>query len=166
MSSLGASLDSPSARLQTKAAGDDAVMEAFPDATIMRCGPLVGVEDRFYNDMANWRYTGGIPVIDGGVNKVQPVYVVDVAEAIYRSLEFADATGSVYDLGGPEGPMMCGSLPPLWAACCAQGVTCSTHKWVVPSCMLLGMRTAARMCVGIRHHAVCHHLIPQIKSRF
>ena len=47
----------------------------------------------------------------GGLVQVQPVYVVDVAEALYRSLEFADAKGSAYDLGGPEGPMMCASMP-------------------------------------------------------
>ena len=103
VSCLGAELDSPSPRLASKARGDAAVQEAFPDATLMRCGPLVGNEDRFYNDLALWRYSNnGVPVIDGGSNMLQPVWVIDVAEAIYKSLEFEDAKGSTYELGGPE----------------------------------------------------------------
>jgi hypothetical protein len=79
-----------------------AVQEAFPGATIMRFGPLVGWEDRFYNDMALWVYSGyGVPVVDGGASSVQPLYCVDAAEAIYKSLEFSDAKSSVYELGGP-----------------------------------------------------------------
>lgn len=74
VSCLGAATDSPSARLASKAAGDAALAAAYPDATILRCGPLVGIEDRFYNDLANWRYANnGFPVIDGGVNKVRLV---------------------------------------------------------------------------------------------
>ena len=103
VSCLGAELDSPSPRLASKARGDAAVQEAFPDATLVRCGPLVGNEDRFYNDLALWRYSNnGVPVIDGGSNMLQPVWVIDVAEAIYKSLEFEDAKGSTYELGGPE----------------------------------------------------------------
>lgn len=69
----------------------------------MRLAPLVGVEDRFFNDMALWIYANsGAPIVDGGSSKVQPVYVVDVAEAIYKSLQYDDAVGALYELGGPE----------------------------------------------------------------
>eukprot|EP01025_Chloroclados_australasicus_P010682 TRINITY_DN14429_c0_g1_i3.p1 TRINITY_DN14429_c0_g1~~TRINITY_DN14429_c0_g1_i3.p1 ORF type:complete len:354 (+),score=39.03 TRINITY_DN14429_c0_g1_i3:50-1063(+) len=102
-SCFGADLDSPSNRLRTRAEGDAGVLEAFPDATIMRFGPLVGMEDRFFNDMANWRYSsGGVPVVDGGAARIQPTYVIDAAHAIYDSLHFADAKGATYDLGGPD----------------------------------------------------------------
>jgi uncharacterized protein YbjT (DUF2867 family) len=107
VSCLGADVASPSERLASKARGDAALQHTFPDATLIRCGPFVGIEDRYYNDFANWRYANnGVPVIDGGSNKVQPVYVIDVAEAIYRSLEFEDAKGATYELAGPEA-MMC-----------------------------------------------------------
>jgi hypothetical protein len=103
VSCLGAEIDSHSARLKSKRRGDDAVLDAFPDATIFRCGPMVGIEDRYYNDLALWRYSNnGVPVVDGGDNRVQPVYVVDVAEAIYKSLQYEDARGATYELGGPE----------------------------------------------------------------
>lgn len=103
MSCLGADTASPSPRLASRARGDEAVREAFPDSTIMRLAPLVGVEDRFFNDMALWIYANsGAPVVDGGSSMVQPVYVVDVAEAIYKSLRHDDAVGASYELGGPE----------------------------------------------------------------
>ena len=111
VSCLGADTASPSPRLASKARGDAALQAAFPDATLLRCGPLVGIEDRFYNDFALWRYANsGVPIVDGGANRVQPAYVVDVAEAIYRSLEFEDAKGSTYELAGPE-VLTCGSPP-------------------------------------------------------
>jgi uncharacterized protein YbjT (DUF2867 family) len=111
VSCLGADPTSPSPRLASQGRGELALQQAFPDATIMRCGPLVGVEDRFYNDLALWRFSNyGVPVIDGGANKVQPVYVVDVAEAIYRSLEFDDSKGSTFELGGPS-VMTCANSP-------------------------------------------------------
>lgn len=103
VSCLGADTASPSARLASRARGDEAVREAFPNSTIMRFAPLVGVEDRFFNDMALWIYANsGAPVVDGGSSKVQPVYVVDAAEAIHKTLQYDDAVGSTYELGGPE----------------------------------------------------------------
>ena len=103
VSSLAADTASPSRRLASKAAGDDAVRAAFPGATIIRAGPQVGPEDRFFMDMAYWRYSNwGVPLIDGGYNRVQPVYVQDVAEAIWKTLSHEEAEGAVYELGGPE----------------------------------------------------------------
>eukprot|EP00892_Ulva_mutabilis_P007121 jgi/Ulvmu1/4781/UM020_0066.1 len=103
VSCLGADVASPSPRLATRGKGDEAVQEVFPNATIMRLAPLVGVEDRFFNDMALWIYANnGAPIVDGGSSKVQPVYVVDVAEAIHKSLQYDDAVGAMYELGGPE----------------------------------------------------------------
>lgn len=103
VSELGAAPNSASRRLASKAAGDAAVLDAFPAATVLRVGPVVGVEDRFYTDLAIWRYSNsGVPLIDGGYNRVQPTYVVDVAEAIVKTLEVKEAAGAVYELGGPE----------------------------------------------------------------
>lgn len=109
VSCLGADVASPSPRLATRGKGEEAVREAFPNSTIMRLAPLVGVEDRFYNDMALWIYANnGAPIVDGGSSKVQPLYVVDAAEAIHKSLQFDDAVGAMYELGGPE-TMQCDS---------------------------------------------------------
>lgn len=103
VSCLGADPASPSTRLATRGRGDEAVRQAFEKATIMRFAPLVGVEDRFFNDMAQWIYSNsGAPVVDGGSSKVQPVYVVDAAESIHKTLLHDDAAGATYELGGPE----------------------------------------------------------------
>jgi NADH dehydrogenase (ubiquinone) 1 alpha subcomplex subunit 9 len=52
VSHLNASYDSPSEFYRTKAQGEDAVRQAFPDATIVRPSPLYGHEDKLLNSMA------------------------------------------------------------------------------------------------------------------
>jgi NADH dehydrogenase len=146
VSCLGADVDSPSPRLASKARGEVALQQAFPDATIMRCGPLVGVEDRFYTDLALWRFSNsGVPVIDGGMNKVQPVYVVDVAEAIYRSLEFEEAKGSTFELGGPS-VVTCAHLHCGFGTCCdsiSSSTAAGSQGWYLD---LTGSRESTRDC--------------------
>ena len=44
----------------------------------------------------------GLPLIGGGKNKVQPVYVGDVASAVTASLLSNNAKGKIYELGGPD----------------------------------------------------------------
>lgn len=42
------------------------------------------------------------PIVDNGEARVQPAYVLDVAEAVVKSLMTKDALGKDYYLGGPE----------------------------------------------------------------
>ncbi|MCB1557269.1 MAG: complex I NDUFA9 subunit family protein [Alphaproteobacteria bacterium] len=87
----------------TKRAGEVAVREAFPDATILRPSVIFGPEDRFFNMFAELaRYVPVLPLIGGGKTKFQPVYVGDVAAAVMAGLSRADASGRTYELGGPE----------------------------------------------------------------
>lgn len=51
VSALNASIDSPSGFLQTKALGEAAVLQEFPDAIIVRPGYMYGHEDRFWNKL-------------------------------------------------------------------------------------------------------------------
>jgi NADH dehydrogenase (ubiquinone) 1 alpha subcomplex subunit 9 len=53
VSHLNASLDTPSLFYASKARGEDAVRDAFPDATIVRPGPLYGYEDKLLNSIAS-----------------------------------------------------------------------------------------------------------------
>jgi hypothetical protein len=48
---MGASPDHPSRRLRSKAAGDAAVRQAVPSATIFKPGPIMGDEDDFLNNL-------------------------------------------------------------------------------------------------------------------
>lgn len=102
-SDMAADVNHPSKRLASKAVGDKAVMQNFPDATIMRPGSIVGIEDHFYNYLI---YQLGLsmfaPIIENGVNKIQPTYVIDVAEACVAALKTHESKGKTYYLGGPE----------------------------------------------------------------
>src|SRR5690606_16233442 len=52
VSALGAAADSASAYARSKAAGEAAVREAFPEATILRPSVVFGPEDDFFNRFA------------------------------------------------------------------------------------------------------------------
>ncbi len=125
ISAIGADEASNSVYGRTKAAGEAAVREAFPEVVILRPSVIFGPEDGFFNLFAGLsRYTPVLPVFgcpvmpkltwfsdqgalhcdiygDGGT-KFQPVFVGDVADAIVASLKSSDAAGMTYELGGPQ----------------------------------------------------------------
>jgi NADH dehydrogenase (ubiquinone) 1 alpha subcomplex subunit 9 len=103
VSALGAQEDHPSAYFRTKAAGEAAVREAFPSATIVRPAKMVGVEDRFLNVFAEHsRKYPAVPLIDGGDSKQQPVFVDDVAVAVRQIVHDELTSGRTYELAGEK----------------------------------------------------------------
>jgi uncharacterized protein YbjT (DUF2867 family) len=103
VSAIGADPASPSAYARSKAAGEAAVRDAFPGATILRPSIVFGPEDAFFNRFATMaRYLPALPLIGGGRTRFQPVYVGDVADAALAALDHAEAPGRTYELGGPE----------------------------------------------------------------
>lgn len=103
VSCVGAAPGAPSERLRTKAAGDAAVTAAFPAATLVRTGQLVGVEDAFLNVVAAAaKAYPAVPLIGGGAAKRAPVAVADVARALAATLRAPDAAGRTYELVGPD----------------------------------------------------------------
>jgi NADH dehydrogenase len=102
ISALGADLQSGASYASSKAAGEAAVVQAFPQATIIRPSIVFGPEDRFFNRFAAMTMISPVlPLIGGGHTKFQPVYVGDVADAIMAALVLPEAPGKVYELGGP-----------------------------------------------------------------
>lgn len=102
VSAIGADANAPSAYARSKAAGEAAVREAFPDATILRPSIVVGPGDGFFNRFAAMAVLSPVlPLIGGGHTRFQPVYVGDVARAAGAALERDDARGRTYELGGP-----------------------------------------------------------------
>jgi uncharacterized protein YbjT (DUF2867 family) len=102
VSALGADAHSTSAYAASKAAGEAAVLEAFPQATILRPSIVFGPEDKFFNRFAAMALLSPVlPLIGGGHTKFQPVYVGDVADAIMAAATRPDAGGKIYELGGP-----------------------------------------------------------------
>ncbi|MCB9965417.1 MAG: complex I NDUFA9 subunit family protein [Rhodospirillales bacterium] len=88
---------------KSKRAGEEAVMQAFPQATILRPSVVFGEDDSFFNMFAEMaRYLPCLPLIGGGRTKFQPVYVGDVALAVMRALDSKDTCGKIFELGGPE----------------------------------------------------------------
>ncbi len=102
LSAIGADPASPSAYGRSKAAGEIAARQAFPGATILRPSLVFGPEDAFFNRFAGMaRLFPMMPVISGAT-RFQPVYVGDVADATLAALDRADATGTIFELGGPD----------------------------------------------------------------
>jgi NADH dehydrogenase len=103
ISALGADPRSPSIYARTKAAGEGAVRDAFPTATILRPSVVFGPEDQFFNRLATMAMISPvIPLIGGGETRFQPVYVGDVAEAAVRVIDDSTTAGRTYELGGPK----------------------------------------------------------------
>lgn len=103
VSAMGASHTHASKYLQQKAQGEDIVRKYFPQATIVRPAPVYGTEDRFLNWMAKClRILPGVPLIGGGKAKLQPVYCVDVGDAIANSVGLKQTEGKIVELAGPE----------------------------------------------------------------
>jgi NADH dehydrogenase len=103
VSAIGADAASKSAYARTKAAGEQAVLRAFPGAVILRPSIIVGPEDGFFNRFAAMTMLSpALPLIGGGHTRFQPVYVGDVAQAAVKALTLPEAQGKTYELAGPR----------------------------------------------------------------
>ena len=103
VSAIGADENSPSRYARSKAAGEKAVLSAVPSATILRPSVVFGPEDQFTNRFAALaQMSPALPLIGGGVTKLQPVYVGDVAAAVAEAVDGNAKAGATYELGGPE----------------------------------------------------------------
>ena len=103
VSAIGADANSNSGYARAKAAGEAAVLAAAPLATIIRPSVVFGPEDQFTNRFAGLaRISPMLPLIGGGLTKMQPVYVGDVATAVANAVDGKTRPGATYELGGPE----------------------------------------------------------------
>lgn len=68
-----------------------------------RPGPIVGIEDHFYNYMVyNLSFGVIAPIVDDGAAKLQPTWVRDVADAVPAMLRRQETKGQTVYLAGPE----------------------------------------------------------------
>ena len=123
VSAIGANTDSESGYARTKALGEQAVLEAFPRATVLRPSVLFGEGDQFINMFAGLVSTMPVVPIFGADAKLQPLWVNDAAEALAAALaDPASHGGKTYELAGPQVTTM-GKLNRRIAE--AQGRRCS-----------------------------------------
>jgi uncharacterized protein YbjT (DUF2867 family) len=102
VSAIGADPDSPAKYASSKAEGEAAVLDAFPEAVILRPSIIFGNGDGFFNRFAAMaKFSPALPLLGGGHTKMQPVYVDDVADAVCTALEDTSTQGKTYELGGP-----------------------------------------------------------------
>ena len=99
ISAIGADAGSSSAYARTKAAGEAAVLAAFPGAMILRPSIVFGTEDGFFNRFAAMARFGPVLPVIGANTRFQPVHVDDVAQAAVKGVLGAAGT---YELGGPD----------------------------------------------------------------
>src|SRR4051794_22779895 len=103
LSAIGADPRSTSAYGRSKAAGEQAVRDAFPTATILRPSVVFGPEDQFFNRFAAIAtLSPALPLIGGGDTRFQPVYVGNVADAVVRCIDDPATAGRTYELGGAK----------------------------------------------------------------
>ena len=103
VSAIGADTGSDAQYAASKANGEAAVLEAFPEAVILRPSIVFGKGDGFFNRFAGLaRFLPALPLLGGGHTKMQPVYVDDVADAVCAALEDTGTSGKIYELGGPR----------------------------------------------------------------
>jgi NADH dehydrogenase len=106
ISAIGADPNSPSDYGRTKAAGEQAVRKAFPNATIVRPSLVFGPEDELTNRFAAMGRLPFLPVI-APARKFQPVYIRDIARAIgMAALDPERFGGKTFEIGGPEAMSM------------------------------------------------------------
>jgi NADH dehydrogenase len=102
VSALGADLAAASKYARTKAEGEVAVREIYPDAVVVRPSIVFGQDDGFFNKFAGMAQSSPvIPLIGGGATRFQPVFVGDVGKALARAVTSTEAAGQTYELGGP-----------------------------------------------------------------
>lgn len=103
LSALGADLKSSSHYARTKAEGERNLLRQFDQATILRPSVIFGPGDNFFNRFGQLAMVApALPLIGGGRNLMQPVYVGDVSDAIVKALASPEVKGSIYQLCGPK----------------------------------------------------------------
>ena len=103
LSAIGAHLKSKSKYAATKAAGERALLRGFSPVTILRPSIVFGPGDGFFNRFGQMAMIAPVlPVIGGGRNQMQPVYVGDVADAVVEALSNASTDDQIFELGGPS----------------------------------------------------------------
>lgn len=101
-SGVGAAPDAPEARHRAKWGGEEAIRASGLEFAILRPSWVFGPEDRALNRFASlYRRLPLVPVVGDGRQRLQPVFVEDVADAIVQATDSAGPRGT-FEIGGPD----------------------------------------------------------------
>jgi uncharacterized protein YbjT (DUF2867 family) len=102
VSGVGAAPDAEKVWHRAKWAGERAVLAAPLSACVLRPSWVYGAGDRALNRFVAFaRRAPAVPVIGDGSQRVQPVFVEDLAEVVARAAAL-DGPEGVFEVGGPE----------------------------------------------------------------
>jgi len=102
VSGIGADAAASSKYVRSRGRGEQLARQAFPGTTLVRPSAMFGPGDALTNTIAGLaRVLPALPLIGSGRTRLQPVYVMDVAEAIARMLAEPATAGRTHELGGP-----------------------------------------------------------------
>ncbi|HEX9757155.1 MAG TPA: complex I NDUFA9 subunit family protein [Nitrospiria bacterium] len=103
MSALGARASALARYHQTKYQAEEVVRRSGLNYTIFQPSVIFGPDDRFINMLARMvRLNPITPLIGGGKNKLQPIFVSDISKGILLSLNEKRAFYRTYPVGGLE----------------------------------------------------------------
>lgn len=103
VSGIGADAASQSRYIRKRGEGELAVRAAFANAVFIRPAVMFGPEDAFLTTILKLLQRLPIyPMFGRGSTRLQPAYVEDVAEAISRVIQRAEAHRTIFECGGPH----------------------------------------------------------------
>jgi uncharacterized protein YbjT (DUF2867 family) len=101
-SGVGAAADAPKHWFRAKGAGEQAVRSAGVPHAIIRPSWAYGPEDRALNRFVQFhRWLPFVPVVGRGDQRLQPVFIDDVADVFVRAVRPEGPEGT-FELGGPD----------------------------------------------------------------
>ncbi|KAF2814259.1 NADH-ubiquinone oxidoreductase-like protein 40 kDa subunit [Mytilinidion resinicola] len=98
VSSYNANKNSPSEFYRTKAYGEEAVRNIYPETTIVRPAPMFGFEDRLLNSLAGQK---NFITSNWMQERFWPVHAIDVGMALEQMLHDDTTASETYELFGP-----------------------------------------------------------------
>lgn len=102
VSALGADAGAPSQYLRSKAAGEAALRDSGLPLSVLRPSVVFGAEDSFLNLFERMQLLLPVIPLAGARSRMQPVWVRDLAEALWTCVDRGITSAGVYEAAGPQ----------------------------------------------------------------
>jgi NADH dehydrogenase len=102
ISGLGVSKNSASAYFISKFQAEQAIINSGLDYTILRSSYIIGKDDHLTKNLKAQMKTKQITIPGSGKYHLQPIFVDDVGEVIYKAINSKKFSNKIIDLVGPE----------------------------------------------------------------